>query len=80
MAVTMFDAGRGEMTNRDLIARAAYVVVSKIYSVMESAEQIRARRETRRQLARLSDAMLQDIGLERADVGRQISDLHTPGR
>jgi len=80
MAVTMYDAGRGEVTNKDMIARAAYVLVSKVYRMMEAAEEYRARREAQRQLSRLSDAMLQDIGLERADVGRQISELHTPGR
>ncbi|MCR9221029.1 MAG: DUF1127 domain-containing protein [Alphaproteobacteria bacterium] len=80
MAVTMFDAGRTEFTTKDLIARAAFVVVSTFYQTVDAVRAAQARRETERQLGRLPDALLRDIGLERADITRTVSELDLIGR
>lgn len=75
MAVTTFDAGRGEVTVKDLIARAAFVVIQKAYDAYNAYEQVAKRRETEVQLSRLPDSLLQDIGLERADIRRAARSL-----
>lgn len=80
MAVTMFDAGREEVTIKDMIARAVYVLSSKTYRAADAMARRSARRKTERELARLTDGMLRDIGLERADIPKAVSMLQVSGR
>jgi hypothetical protein len=76
----MFDAGREEFTIKDMIARAVYVLISKFYEASDALARRSVRVSTERQLRRLPDALLHDIGLERADIPKVVSHLQTPGR
>ncbi len=68
MAVTTFESSRREVTVKDLIARAAFVAIHAVYRVMDEIKIEHQRRQTERELSRLPDTLLQDIGLERADI------------
>jgi len=51
-----------------LVRRAAFVVASPVRGLARQAEQRANRRATRRELDGLSDDILSDIGLVRADI------------
>jgi uncharacterized protein YjiS (DUF1127 family) len=76
----MHAAGREDYTITDMIARAVFVTISKIYSGVDALSRRNQRNATERTLRQLPDAMLHDIGLARADIPKEVSLLQTPGR
>ncbi|MDF1750945.1 MAG: DUF1127 domain-containing protein [Alphaproteobacteria bacterium] len=72
MTILTVDTNRQGISLKDMIADAAFAVISFGEDLVERVSAEMSRRATIRQINGLSDAMLNDIGLTRGDVEKLV--------
>lgn len=80
MAVTTLENVRngavvGELTWKDVTARAAFALVNRLETAVADFRTWRNRRRTAAELYALSDSMLKDIGLTRGEIKKMVRDI-----
>lgn len=67
---TTHGAAQDVVTIKDLLSRAAFTAVSAAERAVETVRDANRKRRTAMRLRNLSNEMLDDIGLSRADIDR----------